>query len=96
MTELETCMILNGWDNIEAGAFFQEDSQLGCTALRRSPSRELSSILIRWSFFSLWVIDQWNGLPQAMGGTKTIPQFKARPDKNNIGTARDIGAKKAS
>ena len=61
---IETYKILNGWDHVEAGHFFQESSQLGRTREHtKKIFKQRARLQIRHRFFLLRVIDQWNGLP---------------------------------
>ena len=79
---IETYKILNGWDHVEAGHFFQESSQLGRTrGHAKKIFKQRARLQIRRRFFSLRVIDQWNGLPQAVVNVKTVSKFKARLDR---------------
>ena len=70
---IETYKILNGWDHVEAGNFFQ-DFSLDLPEIFKHKAR----LQIRHRFFSHRVSDQWNGLLQTMVNEKTVSQFKTR------------------
>ena len=83
----ETFKILNGLENVEASKFFemrQPGRTRGHTMKIFKPRVRL---LTRQRFFSIRVIDLWNGLPQNMVDAKTVPQVKARLDQhwNSLG-----------
>ena len=79
--DLETYKILTGLENIEASKFFemrQPGRIRGHTVKIFKPRARL---LTRQRFFSIRVIDLWNGLPQNVEDATTVPQFKARLDQ---------------
>ena len=78
----ETFKILNGLENVEASKFFEMRQSGRTRGHTMKIFKPRARLLTRQRFFSIRVIDLWNGLPQNVVDAKTVPQFKARLDQH--------------
>ena len=84
---IETFKILNGLENVEASKFFEMRQPGRTRGHTMKIFKPRARLLTRQRFFSIRVIDLWNGLPQNVVDAKTVPQFKVRLDQhwNSLG-----------
>ena len=70
---IETSKLLNGLENVEASKLFDMKQPGGTRGHTVKIVKPTARLLSRQRFFSIRVIDLWNGLPQNVVDAKTVP-----------------------
>jgi ribonucleases P/MRP protein subunit RPP40 len=79
---IETFKILSGRELISKELFFQPaPAHYGLRGHSMKIYKPCCRTVLRKSFFSLRVIDDWNSLPQSVVSASSVNEFKNRLDK---------------